>query len=64
MCVCPIFHHLRCDDLSRYGALARRVSDVASRVGNDTPRPAAVVHEVNGIDCLNPSSVSLSIKSL
>jgi len=48
--VCPVLYDLRGDGVCRDGALAKGVSRPASMFVNGSPRLAARVREVDGVD--------------
>ena len=53
--VCPVLHKLRGDGICLDGAQARGASRAASKFADCSPRLAAGVREVDGVDSFLPS---------
>ena len=57
--VCPVLHELRGDGICRNGAQARGASRPASKFVDCSPRLAARVREIDGVDSFLPSLLLL-----
>ena len=57
--VCPVLHQLRGDGICRDRAHAGGASRPASKIVDGSPRLAAEVREVNGVDSFLPSLLLL-----
>jgi len=57
--MCPVLHELRGDGVCRVRALAKGASRPASKFVNGSPRLAARMREVDGIDSFFPSLLLL-----